>query len=69
MMRISKIDSVEINKVNSLYENPFSSVELLLDLAFADPAALSGTIVELNCDEVGKALEEVYKGKFLNYQE
>lgn len=69
MMKIAKIDSVEINKANSLQENPFSTVELLLDLVFADPAALSGTIVELNCDEVGKAIEETYKGKFLNFQE
>jgi len=69
MMRIAKIDSVEINKASSLQENPFSSVELLLDLVFADPSALSGTIVELSCDEVGKVMEEVYKGKFINYQE
>ena len=68
-MKIAKIDSVSIDKASSLQENPFNSVELALDLMLADPAALVGTVVELSCDEVGKAIEEVYSKKYLNLYE
>ena len=70
MMRISKIDSVDIHPAKGLEENPLSTVELLLDLVFADPSALNkNQSVELSCDDVAKAIDAAYQGKFLNFGE
>jgi hypothetical protein len=66
MLRISKIDSVMIQKASGLQENPLNSVEVLLDLVFADTTALTGSIVELSSDEIGDVMLSLFKAKFLN---
>jgi hypothetical protein len=69
MLRISKIDSVVIQKATGLQENPLNSVEILLDLVYVEPSLLTGSILELSSDEVGEVLASLYKSKFLNFQE
>jgi len=61
MLRISKIDSVVIQKATGLQENPFNSVELALDLVYVDPSLLTSSILELGSDEVGEVMLALYK--------
>lgn len=69
MLRISKIDSVVIQKATGLMENPLNSVEISLDLVYVEPSILTGSILELGSDEVGEVMASLYKTKFLNFQE
>jgi hypothetical protein len=40
-----------------------------LELIKADASTLVGSIVELNVDELGEAMRQVYDGKIINLQE
>jgi vesicle-fusing ATPase len=71
MLRISKIDTspLQITKARDLVQNPISQIEFILELIKADASTLVGSIVELNVDELGEAMRQVYDGKIINLLE
>jgi|LauGreDrversion4_2_1035121.scaffolds.fasta_scaffold1975197_1 hypothetical protein len=71
MLRISKIDTspLQITKARDLVQNPISQIDFILELIKADASTLVGSIVELNVDELGEAMRQVYDGKIINLQE
>jgi len=70
MMRISKIDTISIELVRVKNPNPLNSLDVELEKIFiGEDQELDQGKVKLDSDEVGEALQALYKGKFLNHGE